>query len=300
MVGGLARLLSLPATWPALGSDGISGVRFSNIEAVERDDRAHADHESRAAVSGRRLCYAGRRPRLCRPAARRVSISSRRAASSRRPCPIANCAQRAVDLAGRLAGCGAERGDRVAIVAETSPDFVTVFFACQYAGLVPVPLPLCINIGGHDAYVERLRGMLVAAGARIAVAPADLLATLRRGRATRPRSTRVATAAEIATWPAVRGAGGAVRPGRALLHPVLVRQHQLPARRAGHPARDRRQCPRDRDPRAGAARRRPLHLLAAALSRHGAGRLLPDAGDGAGHASTICRARRSPAARCCG
>ena len=79
---------------------------------------------------------------------------------------------------GTLAGCGAERGDRVAIVAETSPDFVTVFFACQYAGLVPVPLPLCINIGGHDAYVERLRGMLIAAGARLAIAPSDLLATL--------------------------------------------------------------------------------------------------------------------------
>ena len=74
--------------------------------------------------------------------------------------PYHELRRRAVNLAGRLAGCGAERGDRVAIVAETSPAFVTVFFACQYAGLVPVPLPLCINIGGHDAYVERLRGML--------------------------------------------------------------------------------------------------------------------------------------------
>ena len=118
--------------------------------------------------------------------------------------PYHELRRRAVNLAGRLAGCGAERGDRVAIVAETSPAFVTVFFACQYAGLVPVPLPLCINIGGHDAYVERLRGMLTAAGARIAVAPADLLDTL--GEAAEGTDvTRVATADEIATWPVAVG-----------------------------------------------------------------------------------------------
>src|SRR5689334_22556882 len=53
--------------------------------------------------------------------------------------PYRELRERALDLALRLAGRGLERGDRVAIVAETSPDFVTIFFACQYAGLVPVP-----------------------------------------------------------------------------------------------------------------------------------------------------------------
>jgi fatty-acyl-CoA synthase len=108
--------------------------------------------------------------------------------------------ERALDLALRLAGGGLERGDRVAIVAETSADFVTTFFACQYAGLVPVPLPLCINIGGHDAYVQRLRGMLVSASARLAVGPADLMATLREA-ALGTDVTSVATAAEIGSWP---------------------------------------------------------------------------------------------------
>ena len=107
---------------------------------------------------------------------------------------------RAMDLASRLAGHALVRGDRVAIVAETSADFVTVFFACQYAGLVPVPLPLCINIGGHDAYVERLRGMLTAASARLAVAPTDLLGILREA-AEETEVATVATAAEIACWP---------------------------------------------------------------------------------------------------
>jgi fatty-acyl-CoA synthase len=108
--------------------------------------------------------------------------------------------ERALDLALRLAGGGLERGDRVAIIAETSADFVTVFFACQYAGLVPVPLPLCINIGGHDAYVQRLRGMLVSASARLAVGPADLMPTLGQA-ALGTDVTGVVTAAEIGSWP---------------------------------------------------------------------------------------------------
>lgn len=113
--------------------------------------------------------------------------------------PYRELRRQAHELALRLGGAGLERGDRVAIVAETSPEFVTAFFACQYAGFVAVPLPLCINIGGHDAYVERLRGMLQSAGARLAVAPADLLATLREA-ALGTGVARVATAAEIAAW----------------------------------------------------------------------------------------------------
>ena len=80
-----------------------------------------------------------------------------------------------------------------------------------------------------------------------------------------------------------RRPGRAVRPRRALLHPVFVRQHELPARRARHAARDRRQRACHRRPRPGPAARRSLHFLAAALPRHGPGRLLPDAGDGADH-----------------
>lgn len=86
---------------------------------------------------------------------------------------------RAVALAQRLDRLGLERGARVALVAETSPDFLTFFYACQYAGLIPVPLPLTINLGGHDAYVERLRNMIGRAGAEIAVGPAELLHYLR-------------------------------------------------------------------------------------------------------------------------
>jgi fatty-acyl-CoA synthase len=86
---------------------------------------------------------------------------------------------RAQDLAARLAGLEFARGSRVAIIAETSPEFLEFFFACQYAGMIPVPLPLSVNFGGREAYQERLRGMLRTAQARIAVASEELIGTLR-------------------------------------------------------------------------------------------------------------------------
>ena len=82
---------------------------------------------------------------------------------------------RAIAMAQRFARAGVERGTRVALVAETSADFLIFFYGCQYAGLIPVPLPLTIHLGGHGAYVERLRAMLAKAGAQIAVGPADML-----------------------------------------------------------------------------------------------------------------------------
>lgn len=85
---------------------------------------------------------------------------------------------RAIDLARRLAGLGLARLERVAIVAETRPEFLTAFLACQYAGLVPVPLPLALSPGTHRSHVARLRGMLESSGARVAVASADYLGQL--------------------------------------------------------------------------------------------------------------------------
>ena len=54
--------------------------------------------------------------------------------------------EKAVTLAQRFDRAGLERGTRVAIVAETTPDFLIFFFACQYAGMIPVPLPLTIHL----------------------------------------------------------------------------------------------------------------------------------------------------------
>jgi len=74
-------------------------------------------------------------------------------------------------LARRLLGLGCERGARVGIIAETEPMFHRFFFACQYAGLIPVSLPAGIQLGAHGAYVSQVRRMLKSCGASIVVTP---------------------------------------------------------------------------------------------------------------------------------
>ena len=83
-------------------------------------------------------------------------------------------------LAGKLLGLGCRRGTRVAIVAETDPMFHRFFFACQYAGYIPVALPAGFQIGARKAYVEQLERMLDSCGADLAVAPESHIGFLKQ------------------------------------------------------------------------------------------------------------------------
>ncbi|HXV01397.1 MAG TPA: fatty acyl-AMP ligase [Caulobacteraceae bacterium] len=88
--------------------------------------------------------------------------------------PYSTLREQAVALAGRLLAAGLEPGDRVALAAESSGDFLRTFFACQYAGLAPAPTPLPAPFGGKEAYVEHIRRMLISADVRAAFAPTEL------------------------------------------------------------------------------------------------------------------------------
>jgi fatty-acyl-CoA synthase len=91
--------------------------------------------------------------------------------------PYRDLRARARAHARRLHALGLPRGARVALVAETDPEFVTLLLGCQYAGLTPVPLPASVHLGGHVAYVRQLRALLEGCQASVALAPAafDLL-----------------------------------------------------------------------------------------------------------------------------
>jgi len=80
---------------------------------------------------------------------------------------------RARGLARRLAA-RFERGQRLALVAETSPEFLIAFFACQYAGLVPAPMPLPVNLGGKEGYLAQVRLMVAGAKAAAAIGPLSI------------------------------------------------------------------------------------------------------------------------------
>ena len=81
-------------------------------------------------------------------------------------------------LAGRMLAAGLKPGDRVAMIADTDGAFIRAFFACQYAGIAPAPMPLPAAFGGKDAYIAHIRRMIESAGASAALGPPDLLAWL--------------------------------------------------------------------------------------------------------------------------
>ncbi|MCC7092109.1 MAG: fatty acyl-AMP ligase [Nitrosomonas sp.] len=87
--------------------------------------------------------------------------------------PYHSLRQNARILAQRLYNFNLPRGSRVAIIADTSPEFVELFFACRYAGLVPFAMPIPVNLGSHEIYVQQLRGMLESSQASIALANLD-------------------------------------------------------------------------------------------------------------------------------
>ena len=88
--------------------------------------------------------------------------------------PYAALREQARALAGRLLALGLAPGDRVAIAADSDGDFLRAFFACQYAGLAPAPVPLPAPFGGKETYVDHVRRMMLSAGARAAFAPPAL------------------------------------------------------------------------------------------------------------------------------
>ena len=89
--------------------------------------------------------------------------------------PYAELRQDALAHARRFMAMGLTKDDRLALVAETGPEFAACFFGAVYAGLWPVPLPLPTSFGGREAYVEQLRVMLASSDPSLFLCPPDLL-----------------------------------------------------------------------------------------------------------------------------
>jgi fatty-acyl-CoA synthase len=76
--------------------------------------------------------------------------------------------------AGRFMALGLNKGDRLALVAETGAEFAACFFGAVYAGLWPVPLPLPTSFGGREAYVDQLVVMLTSSDPQLFLYPPEL------------------------------------------------------------------------------------------------------------------------------
>jgi fatty-acyl-CoA synthase len=88
--------------------------------------------------------------------------------------PFAELREDALLLARRFVTLGIKRGDRIALVAETGPEFAAAFFGAVYAGAWPVPLPLPTSFGGREAYVEQLTIQLKSCDPSLFLYPPEL------------------------------------------------------------------------------------------------------------------------------
>jgi fatty-acyl-CoA synthase len=88
--------------------------------------------------------------------------------------PYSELRQESLAHAQRFIALGIKPGDRIALIAETGPDFAACFFGAVYAGAWPVPLPLPTSFGGRESYVDQLGVQLTSCDPALFLYPTEL------------------------------------------------------------------------------------------------------------------------------
>ena len=83
--------------------------------------------------------------------------------------PMARIREQALSIAADLRSRGVRKGDRVALVLPTCPEFVECFFGVLCAGAIPVPLYPPVRLGRLDEYHRKTAAMLQAVDAAMVV-----------------------------------------------------------------------------------------------------------------------------------
>lgn len=91
-----------------------------------------------------------------------------------RPYPFAELRRDALEQARRLIAAGIQPQDRIALIAETGPEFAAIFFGVIYAGAWPVPLPLPTSFGGAQSYIDQLRVQLESCDPTLLIYPPEI------------------------------------------------------------------------------------------------------------------------------
>jgi len=91
-----------------------------------------------------------------------------------RPYPFSEMRADALRQARRLIAAGVKPQDRIALIAETGPEFASLFFGVVYAGAWPVPLPLPTSFGGAQSYIDQLRAQLESCDPTLLFYPSEI------------------------------------------------------------------------------------------------------------------------------
>ena len=90
--------------------------------------------------------------------------------------PFSELREDALKVAYALIARGVKKDDRIALIAETGPDFAALFCGAVYAGAWPVPLPLPTSFGGKDNYIEQLGVQLASSDPVLLIGPDEIAA----------------------------------------------------------------------------------------------------------------------------
>ena len=88
--------------------------------------------------------------------------------------PYSEMREDALKMARRMIAMGINPGERVALIAETGPEFASLFCACVYAGAWPVPLPLPTSFGGKESFIDQLTVQLKSSDPVILIYPEEI------------------------------------------------------------------------------------------------------------------------------
>ncbi|OBG28528.1 fatty acyl-AMP ligase [Mycobacterium sp. 852002-51057_SCH5723018] len=83
--------------------------------------------------------------------------------------PMAQVREHALSIAADLTARGVQKGDRVALVLPTGPEFVESLFGVLCAGAIPVPLYPPVRLGRLEEYHHKTAAMLQAVDAALVV-----------------------------------------------------------------------------------------------------------------------------------
>ena len=88
--------------------------------------------------------------------------------------PFSELREDALKQARRLIATGTRPDDRIALIAETGPEFASLFFGVIYAGAWPVPLPLPTSFGGAQSYIDQLKVQLDSCDPTMLIFPPEI------------------------------------------------------------------------------------------------------------------------------
>jgi fatty-acyl-CoA synthase len=88
--------------------------------------------------------------------------------------PYSAMREDALAMARRMVAAGIGKEDRVALIAETGPDFAALFCACIYVGAWPVPLPLPTTFGGKENFIDQLAIQLQSCDPKVLLYPDEI------------------------------------------------------------------------------------------------------------------------------